>query len=216
MSPHQEAIASSTSSLIWGLKEFTDVVESPTRPWSSLICVETTPSIQVCRGAVYVVVMCMSWCCVCRGDVYVVVLCMSWCCVCRGTLHAVVPCMPWCRVPCMLRMSCTCLTPSLPRLSIFHCMFLLIKIRRLDFLRRYSLKAEINRHRYRLGGYGRLWDAAEAEDGHWVWGRPLRLRETAETAGGCWCCWGNVTLLRLQKAAATRPGFRTCAVLLQS
>ena len=47
MSPHQEAIASSTSSLIWGLKEFTTVVESPTRPWNSLSCFEATPSIQV-------------------------------------------------------------------------------------------------------------------------------------------------------------------------
>ena len=47
MSPHQEGTASSTNSLIWGLKEFTEVVESPTRPWSSLICFETTPSIQV-------------------------------------------------------------------------------------------------------------------------------------------------------------------------
>ena len=46
MSPHQEATASSTSSLILGLKEFTKVVESPTRPWSSLSCFETTPSIQ--------------------------------------------------------------------------------------------------------------------------------------------------------------------------
>ena len=44
---HQEATASSTSSLIWGLKEFTKVVESPTRPWSSLSFFETTPSIQV-------------------------------------------------------------------------------------------------------------------------------------------------------------------------
>ena len=47
MSPHQKAIASSTSSLIWGLKEFTTMVESPTRPWSSLSCFEATPSIQV-------------------------------------------------------------------------------------------------------------------------------------------------------------------------
>ena len=30
------ASASSTSSLIWGLKEFAKVVESPRRPWSSL------------------------------------------------------------------------------------------------------------------------------------------------------------------------------------
>ena len=30
MSPQQEAAASSTGSLIWGLKEFTKVVESPT------------------------------------------------------------------------------------------------------------------------------------------------------------------------------------------
>ena len=37
MSPHQ-ATASSTSSLIWKLKEFTEVVESPTLPWSSLSC----------------------------------------------------------------------------------------------------------------------------------------------------------------------------------
>ena len=37
----------STSSLIWGLKEFTEVVESPNRPWISLSCFETTPSIQV-------------------------------------------------------------------------------------------------------------------------------------------------------------------------
>ena len=49
MSPHQEATASSTSSLIWGLKEFTEVVESPSRPWSSLSCFETTPSIQVSK-----------------------------------------------------------------------------------------------------------------------------------------------------------------------
>ena len=47
ISLHQEAIASSTSSLIWGLKEFTEVVESPTRPWNSLSCFETSPSIQV-------------------------------------------------------------------------------------------------------------------------------------------------------------------------
>ena len=47
MSPHQEAIASSTSSLIWGLKEFTKVVDSPTLPWSSLSCFETTSSIRV-------------------------------------------------------------------------------------------------------------------------------------------------------------------------
>ena len=47
MSPHQKAIASSTSSLIWGLKEFSKVVESLTRPCSSLSCCETTPSIQV-------------------------------------------------------------------------------------------------------------------------------------------------------------------------
>ena len=48
MSPHKEATAYSTSSLIWGLKEFTKVVESQTRPWdwSSLSCLETTPSIQ--------------------------------------------------------------------------------------------------------------------------------------------------------------------------
>ena len=44
MSPHQEAIASSTSSLIWGFKEFTTMVEPPTRPWSSLSCFEATPS----------------------------------------------------------------------------------------------------------------------------------------------------------------------------
>ena len=49
MSPHQEAIASSTSSLIWGLKQFTTMVESPTRPWSSLSCFESTPSIQVSK-----------------------------------------------------------------------------------------------------------------------------------------------------------------------
>ena len=47
MSTHQEATESSTSSLIWGLGEFTKVMESPTRPWSSLSCFETTPSIQV-------------------------------------------------------------------------------------------------------------------------------------------------------------------------
>ena len=47
MSLHQEAIASSTSSFIWGLKEFTTMVESPSRPWSSLSCFEATPSIQV-------------------------------------------------------------------------------------------------------------------------------------------------------------------------
>ena len=46
-SPYQEAIASLTSSLISGLKEFTTVVESPTRPWSSRSCFEATPSIQV-------------------------------------------------------------------------------------------------------------------------------------------------------------------------
>ena len=40
MSPHQEATASSTSSLIWGLNEFTKVVD----PDSAF---ETTPSIQV-------------------------------------------------------------------------------------------------------------------------------------------------------------------------
>ena len=49
MSPHHEAIASSTSPLIWGLKEFTTMVESPTRPWSSLSCFEATPSIQVSK-----------------------------------------------------------------------------------------------------------------------------------------------------------------------
>ena len=49
MSPHQEATASSTSSLIWGLKEFTEVVESPTRPWSNVRWFETTPSIQLHR-----------------------------------------------------------------------------------------------------------------------------------------------------------------------
>ena len=38
---------SSTSSLVWGLKEFTEVVESSTLPWSSLSCFETTLSIQV-------------------------------------------------------------------------------------------------------------------------------------------------------------------------
>ena len=48
MSPHQEAIASSTSSLILGLKEFTTMVEAPTWPWSSLSCFEATPTIQVC------------------------------------------------------------------------------------------------------------------------------------------------------------------------
>ena len=47
MSPHQEATASSTSSLIWGLNEFTKVVDSPTRPRSSISCFETTPSIQL-------------------------------------------------------------------------------------------------------------------------------------------------------------------------
>ena len=31
------------------LKEFTKVVESPTRPWSSLSCFEATPSIQVSK-----------------------------------------------------------------------------------------------------------------------------------------------------------------------
>ena len=50
MSPHQEAIASSTRSLIWGLKEFTTMVESLTRPWSSLSCFEATPSIQVWKN----------------------------------------------------------------------------------------------------------------------------------------------------------------------
>ena len=45
-SPQQEATASSTSYLILGLKEFTKVVESPTRQRSSLRCFETTPSIQ--------------------------------------------------------------------------------------------------------------------------------------------------------------------------
>ena len=49
LSSHQEATSSSTSSLIWGLKEFTEVVESPTRPWSSLSCFETTPSTQVSK-----------------------------------------------------------------------------------------------------------------------------------------------------------------------
>ena len=49
MPPHQEAMASSTSSLASsrhprGLKEFTTVVDSPTRPWSSLSCFEDTPS----------------------------------------------------------------------------------------------------------------------------------------------------------------------------
>ena len=49
MSPHQEATAPSTSWLIWGLKEFTEVVESPTRPWSSLSWSEATPSIQLSK-----------------------------------------------------------------------------------------------------------------------------------------------------------------------
>ena len=49
MSLYQEAIASSTSSLIWGVKEFTEMVESLTRPWSSLSCFETTPSIKVSK-----------------------------------------------------------------------------------------------------------------------------------------------------------------------
>ena len=49
MSPHQEATASETSSLIWGLKEFTEVVGSLTRPWISLSCFKTTPSIKVHR-----------------------------------------------------------------------------------------------------------------------------------------------------------------------
>ena len=35
--------------LIWGLKEFTTMVKSPTRPWSSLSCFEATPSIQVSK-----------------------------------------------------------------------------------------------------------------------------------------------------------------------
>ena len=47
MSPHQEATVSSTSSLIWGLKEYTEVVEFLTGPWSSLCWIETTLSIQV-------------------------------------------------------------------------------------------------------------------------------------------------------------------------
>ena len=38
----QEATASSTSYLILGLKEFTKVGESPTRPWSRLSCFKTT------------------------------------------------------------------------------------------------------------------------------------------------------------------------------
>ena len=65
MSPHQSATASSTSSLTWGLKEFTKVVESQTRPWSSLSCFKTTPSIQVywLSG-----VVCW-WLCVCVSDV---------------------------------------------------------------------------------------------------------------------------------------------------
>ena len=46
MSPQQEATASSKSFLILGLKEFTKVVESTTRPRSSLSWFETTPSIQ--------------------------------------------------------------------------------------------------------------------------------------------------------------------------
>ena len=46
---HQEATASSTSSLIRGLKEFTKVVQSSTRPWSSLSCFEITRSIQVSK-----------------------------------------------------------------------------------------------------------------------------------------------------------------------
>ena len=49
MSPHQEATASSTSSFIWWVKQFTEMVESQTRPWSSLSCFETTPSIQVSK-----------------------------------------------------------------------------------------------------------------------------------------------------------------------
>ena len=53
VSPHQEAIASSTSSLIWGLKEITKMVESSTRPWSSLSCFEATPSIQVSKDMWY-------------------------------------------------------------------------------------------------------------------------------------------------------------------
>ena len=47
MSLHQQAITSTTRSLIGGLKEFTTVVESPNHPWSSLSCFEATPSIQV-------------------------------------------------------------------------------------------------------------------------------------------------------------------------
>ena len=55
MSPNQDATASSTSSLIWGLKEFNKVVESPTLPWSSLSCFENTPRcIQVSIMSVYV------------------------------------------------------------------------------------------------------------------------------------------------------------------
>ena len=54
MLPHQEAITYLTSSLIWGFKEFTPVVESPTRPWSSLSCFEATPSIQVSISQVWV------------------------------------------------------------------------------------------------------------------------------------------------------------------
>ena len=49
MSPQQETLASSTSNLIWGLKEFTKVVVSLTRPRSSLSCFETTESIQVSK-----------------------------------------------------------------------------------------------------------------------------------------------------------------------
>ena len=43
----EEETASSNSYLIFGLKEFTKVVESLTLPRISLSCFETTPSIQV-------------------------------------------------------------------------------------------------------------------------------------------------------------------------
>ena len=47
MSSQKEAIASSTSWLTLGLKEFTKAVESPTRPRNSLSSFETTSSVQV-------------------------------------------------------------------------------------------------------------------------------------------------------------------------
>jgi hypothetical protein len=56
-----------------------------------------------CRGAVCVVVLCASWCCVRHGAVCVMVLCASWCSVRHNVLFAVVVRgVWWCFVRCGL------------------------------------------------------------------------------------------------------------------